>query len=262
MKTFFTDIGYSISAADEAVFYKIEGNKFTIVAATTDDFSVFADSSDTANFLIQKQLSERFKISDLGPINWLLGVKITRDLPSHTISLGQQAYIEQILDCFDLSQARVATIPMEVGIDLSFDSPQVSAISLTDTEKTKYREMIGSLMYAAVMTRPDIAFAVSHLSQYLDAPRITHLLAVTRVFRYLSGTRDLKLVLGGPNSTIIGYSDSDWASQIHRHSISGFAFFIGSGVVSWSSKKQPIITSANLGWAIDHYVVVYSAIVP
>ena len=105
--------------------------------------------------------------------------------------------------------------------------------------------MIGSLMYAAVMTRPDIAFAVSHLSQYLNAPRITHLLAVTRVFRYLSGTRDLKLVLGGPNSTIIGYSDSDWASQIHRHSISGFAFFIGSGVVSWSSKKQPIITLSS-----------------
>ena len=58
VKTFFTDLGYSISAADEAVFYKIEGEKFTIVAAATDDFSVFADSSDSANFLIQKQLSK------------------------------------------------------------------------------------------------------------------------------------------------------------------------------------------------------------
>ena len=109
VKTFFTDIGYSISATDEAVFYKIEGNKFTIVAAATDDFSVFADSSDTANFLIQKQLSERFEISDLEPINWLLGVNITRDLSSHTISLGQQAYIEQILDRFGLPESRIAT---------------------------------------------------------------------------------------------------------------------------------------------------------
>jgi hypothetical protein len=134
---------------------------------------------------------------------------------------------------------------MEVGIDLSFDSPQVSAISLTATEKTKYREMIGCLMYAAVMTRPDIAFAVSNLSQYLDAPRTTHLHAVTRVFRYLSGTKELKLVLGGSDTTIVGYSDSDWASQIHRHSISGFAFFVGKGVVSWSSKKQPIITLSS-----------------
>jgi len=245
VKDFFTSIGYSISAADEAVFYKIEGDKYTIVATATDDFSVFADSSDTANFLIQKQLSEQFEISDLGPINWLLGVNITRDLSSHTISLGQQAYIDQIINRFGLSDARVATTPMEVGIDLSFDSPQVSAVLLTDTEKTKYREMIGSLMYAAIKTRPDIAFAVSNLSQYLDAPRTTHLLAVTRVFRYLSGTKELKLVLGGLNSTIIGYSDADWASQIHRHSISGFAFFIGSGVVSWSSKKQPIITLSS-----------------
>jgi hypothetical protein len=105
--------------------------------------------------------------------------------------------------------------------------------------------MIGCLMYAAVMTRPDIAFAVSNLSQYLDSPRTTHLHAVTRVFRYLSGTKGFKLVLGGLNTTIVGYSDSDWASQIHRHSISGFAFFIGDGVVSWSSKKQPIITLSS-----------------
>ena len=105
--------------------------------------------------------------------------------------------------------------------------------------------MIGCLMYAAVMTHPDIAFTVSTLSQFLDAPRTTHLHAVTRVFRYLSGTKDLKLTLGGTDPVIVGYSDSDWASQIHRHSISGFAFFIGIGVVSWSSKKQPIITLSS-----------------
>ena len=121
---------------------------------------------------------------------------------------------------------------MEVGIDLGFDSPQVSTISLTPAEKTKYQEMIGCLMYAAVMTHPDIAFTVSNLSQYLDAPRTTHLHTVTRVFCYLSSTKEYKLVLGGPDTTIVGYSDSDWASQIHQHSISGFAFFIGDGVVS------------------------------
>ena len=100
-------------------------------------------------------------------------------------------------------------------------------------------------MYAAVMTCPDIAFAISILSQHLESPTTTHLQAVIRVFRYLSGTKDLKLVLGGLHSNIIGYFDSDWASQTHCHSISGFAFFIGSGVVSWSSKKQPIITLSS-----------------
>jgi hypothetical protein len=191
VKEFFIAHGYTVSAADEAVFYKIIDNFFTIVAAATDDFTIIADSSDTANHLIHKELAERFEVSDLGPINWLLGVSITRDLANRTISLGQQAYIEQILNRFDLASARVATTPMEVGIDLSFDSPHVSTISLTPSEKTHYREMIGCLMYATVMTRPDIAFAVTTLSQYLEAPRTTHLQAVARVFRYLSGTKEL-----------------------------------------------------------------------
>ena len=156
----FTGISYTISSADEAVFYKVEHNKHTIIAAATDDFSIFADSADTAKFLIQ-QLKERFEISDLGPINWLLGVNITRDLNAHTISLGQQAYVEQIINRFSLSEARVATTPMETGINLGFDSPQVSAVLLSAAEKTKYREMIGCLMYAAVMTRVTIFFLSS-----------------------------------------------------------------------------------------------------
>jgi hypothetical protein len=245
VKGFFLDLGYSISAADEAVFYLYHGDKFVIVAAATDDFTVIANSTESANNLIQKQLTTRFEISDLGPINWLLGVSITRNLEDKTISLSQQAYVEQIVSRFGLQNARTTVTPMEPGIDLSFDSPAVSPTVLTPTEKTKYREMIGSLMYAAVMTRPDIAFAVSTLSQYLDAPRTTHLIAVTRVFRYLSGTKGLKLVLGGNHSEITGYSDADWASHMHRHSISGFAYFIGAGVVNWSSKKQPIITLSS-----------------
>ena len=100
-------------------------------------------------------------------------------------------------------------------------------------------------MYATTMTRPDIAFAVSTLSQYLESPRTTHLAAVTRVFRYLSGTKDVNLILGGSQTTLTGYTDADWASQTHRHSISGFAYFVGSGAINWSSKKQPIITLSS-----------------
>ena len=96
VKKIFTDLGYMISLADEAIFYKMDGSKYIFVAAATDDFTVIADSAESANLLIQKQLMERFEILDLGPINWLLGVSITRDIAAHTILLGQQAYIEQI----------------------------------------------------------------------------------------------------------------------------------------------------------------------
>ena len=161
VKKFFTELSYSISMADEAIFYKIEDNKFTIIATATNDFSIITDLAESANLLIQKQLTQHFKISDLWPINWLLGVNITWDLSAHTISLGQQAYIEQIIIRFELSGAHVATMPMKASIDLSFDSPHISAIILSLAEKTKYHEMIRCLMYAAVMTCPDISFAVS-----------------------------------------------------------------------------------------------------
>jgi hypothetical protein len=105
--------------------------------------------------------------------------------------------------------------------------------------------MIGSLMDITVMTWPDIAFAVSTLSQYLEVPWSTHMKAVTQVFHYLSGMKHIKLVLGGSHSTISGYSDADWASHLHCHSISGFVYFIGDGIVSWSCKKQPIITLSS-----------------
>ena len=108
-----------------------------------------------------------------------------------------------------------------------------------------YREMIGSLMYLSVMTRPDITFAITTLSQYLESPTITHLIAVKHVIHYLKGTKHLCLTLGGHKIDLSGYSDADWASQLHRHSISGFAFFLGSGAISWSSKKQPIVTLSS-----------------
>jgi hypothetical protein len=77
MKKFFTDLRYLVSIADEAVFFKLDGDKYTIVATATDDFTVIMDSTKSANLVIQKQLMEHFEISNLGPINWLLGVSIT-----------------------------------------------------------------------------------------------------------------------------------------------------------------------------------------
>jgi len=79
----------------------------------------------------------------------------------------------------------------------------------------------------------------------VEQPHVTHMKAVQRVVRYLKGTCDLRLILGGEHQRLIGYSDADFASQLHRHSISGFAFFTGNGVVSWSSKKQPIVTLSS-----------------
>jgi hypothetical protein len=234
---------FKVCAADEATFYKVKGENFIVLAAATDDFTIVTNSR-SLSAETKANLNGHFVLVDLGDLSWLLGVSVTRDLSNKTISLGQQSYVELMLTRFGLTNARPAPTPMEPGADYHLDSPSISPTSLTPAENTTFREMIGSLMYCATMTRPDIAYAVSMLSQFLESPRTTHLKAAKRVFCYLSGTKHLKLVLGG-NSSIAGFSDSDWASQLHRHSISGFAFFVGLGAVSWSAKKQPIITLSS-----------------
>src|SRR5712672_4796058 len=104
--------------------------------------------------------------------------------------------------------------------------------------KTPYREAIGSLMYLAVATRPDIAFAVSTLSRFLDNPGDTHWEAVKRIFRYIAGTWLLQVTYGGERHNLLGYTDADGATQEHRCAISGYAFIIDGSATSWASRKE------------------------
>jgi hypothetical protein len=101
-------------------------------------------------------------------------------------------------------------------------------------EGTPYRELVGSLNYIAVATRPDIAYAVGRLVSFLDCYRPEHWSAAIRVLRYLKGTRDLQLVLGGHSSlSLVGHSDSDYANcKDTSRSIGGYCFSLGSGVIS------------------------------
>ena len=217
---------------------------FSIVAVATNDFTIISES-DRSTELLKQKIHKHWGIMDLGPISWLLGMKITYNLKAKTISLSQQSYVEQILVRFQLENAQPAITPLKAGVNLSPESSSVLPTLLTPLEKRTYHEMIGSLMYATIMTHPDLAFAVSMLSQYLESPWTTPLRAVTQVFRYLLGTKKLKLILGGMQNKITGYSDANWALHIHHHSISGFIYFISAGIVSWSCKKQPIVTLSS-----------------
>ncbi|KAL0945251.1 hypothetical protein HGRIS_014893 [Hohenbuehelia grisea] len=105
LRAVFIKLGYKVCDADEAVFYKFGGQgAYVIVAAATDDFTIVADTRAAAE-LLKKQLNSHFEIVDLGEINWLLGIHMTRDLKAGTISLGQQAFIDRILEIMGLQDA-------------------------------------------------------------------------------------------------------------------------------------------------------------
>jgi len=99
-----------------------------------------------------------------------------------------------------------------------------------------YHEAIGSLMYATLGTRPDIAFVVQTVSRFSMKPRSTHWEAVKQIFRYLKGTMDLWLTYGISKMDLTGYADADGSMVEDRHTISGYTFMIHGGAVSWSAK--------------------------
>ena len=100
-------------------------------------------------------------------------------------------------------------------------------------------------MWDTVATQPDIAFAVSLLSQFLENPGEVHWKAVKRVMRYLKGMKNYRLPLGNNRNGLIGYADANWASQDHRHSISAYIFQINGGNILWSCQKQIIVALSS-----------------
>ena len=131
---------------------------------------------------------------------------------------------------------------MDPSVPLSRSQSPTKIEDVAKMKSIPYREAVGSLMYAAMGTRPDIVFATSTVAQFSENPGWIHWEAVKRIFRYLLGTKKLELVYGGEKRGLVGYVDADGASQEHRRAISGYVFLIDGGAVSWSSKKQELVT--------------------
>jgi len=235
------DLRFYPSAADPGVFFAQIGNHILILPVHVDDCTL-TGSSNKLIAEYKTKLDDKFPLTDLGPIHWLLRIEVIRDRDAHTISLCQLSFIDTILVRFSLADAKPYGTPMVPSASYSkHDSPS-SPADVTRMRKVPYHEAIGSLMYVAIATRPDISFAVSCLSQFLENPGEAHWQAVKRMFRYLAGTRDQVLTYGTEQHELQGYTDTDGASQEYHHTISGYAFIIDGGVVSWSLQKQELVT--------------------
>ena len=225
---------------DQAVFYRVEGAAVIVIVAHVDDLTIVTSSSALMGE-VKSKLSKSLKITDLGEIHWILGISVHRDRPHRTLALGQEAYVEAILQRFGFGQIRPLSMPMDPNVTLTTAQSPQTPEEAAEMEKIPYREAVGSLMYAALGTRPDIAYAVGIVSKFNQSPGQAHWTAVKRIFAYLGGTRDLKLMYGDKGHELVGYSDADGSMHEERRAISGYAFLIDGGAVSWSSKKQEVV---------------------
>lgn len=206
-----------------------------------DDLIIAASDENTLN-VFKCKFGNTFKIKDLGPLHWFLGIQfhITKD----SISLDQSLYVKSILNKFDTDNAEPSSIPREPGIYELLREPSEKL-----ENPTIYREIVGSLIYLMTATRPDLAFTVTLLSRFMQSPTKMHLKIGRRVLRYLKATVNHKLtyVKSQENLAIVGHSDSDWASDNDYQSISGYIFKLNnsSALISWRSGKQSLIAASS-----------------
>jgi hypothetical protein len=236
------ELGFKQADADHGVFLKVWADGQRIILAAHVDDCAMTGSNQQLLDEFKERINRKYKITDLGPCRWLLGIKIDRDPENRTTSLSQHAYIDSIIARFNFEDAKPVSMPMDPNVSLSKGQSPSKLADVAKMRNVPYREAVGSLMYASMGTRPDITFAVSTVAQFLDNPGIAHWEAVKRIFQYLKGTRDLSLTYGEEEKDLQGWVDADGASQDHRRAISGYVFMVDGGAVSWTSKKQEIVS--------------------
>jgi hypothetical protein len=190
------------------VYYRQMPTGMTIFVLHVDDI-ISASSSPEETNRFRGKLKSQWEISDLGPIKHALRIAVSRDPPSRLIHLSQTALIDRVVEQFGQKDAHPADTPMVQGFRV--ERPDKS-IHHSD-KSIPYQELIGSLMYIANATRPDISLAVGRLASVMDCYTTDHWKAAVRVLHYLKGTRTLSLRLGGPTAlSLVGFSDLDYAN--------------------------------------------------
>ena len=238
-------MGFEQTAADPCMLRHKERNITLLVYV--DDVCVAAKSLEHVNWF-KNEFKKVFKVKDLGEMKKILGIRITRDRKRRTIRLDQTHYLSEVLDELHMNTDKHerTKIPMN-----GYDSLRPAGPDDERINPKEYQHKVGKLMYAAIHTRPDIAFALGRLSQYLSDPAVHHGRAMKTLLRYIRSTIDLGIVygLGLDNSgspRLKAFSDSDYAAdKLNRKSILGYVYMFAGGPISWMSRKQKSVATST-----------------
>ena len=233
-KEFMLSLGFVQTVTDPCVFIRVLKDKLTIVTVHVDDLILLTDTEEQMIDL-KTSLANHFKMKDMGVLHYCLGVSVT--IKDGVLQISQEQYIDKIMRKYKLQDCKTVSTPMDLNVKLVKDDGYSKPVDVV-----QYQSMVGSLIYAAIATRPDIAYAVAALAKFNSSPTEAHLTAVKRVFRYLKGTAQLRLQYQETDVNVVGYSDADWASDSDdRRSTSRNVFVMSGGAISWTSKKQPTV---------------------
>lgn len=233
------------SKCDPCIYINKNDNNMTLIAIYVDDLIV-ASSDQNVLTNLKNELANTFEMKDLGPIQFCLGIEFNQDVKSGKICMSQSKYIQHLLERFGMADCKPVSTPTNISEKLSKEMSPKDENEKREAEKLPYQGLVGSLMYLAVSTRPDIAHVVSVLSQFNVDYGTAHWVAAKRVLRYLKGTKNIGLVYSSNNKPVEGYADADWGSNIDdRKSYTGYAFTYANGAISWESRKQKTVAVSS-----------------
>ncbi|GJX90605.1 ribonuclease H-like domain, reverse transcriptase, RNA-dependent DNA polymerase [Tanacetum coccineum] len=237
LSTFLLKHGYRRGAIDKTLFIKKDGRDIMLVQVYVDDI-IFGSTKSSMVKDFEELMQKEFKMSSMGELTFFLGLQVKQS--NAGIFLSQDKYVKDILNKFDFRTIKPASTPIEAHKSLGKDEEG------EDVDVHLYRSMIGCLMYLTA-SRPDIMFAVCLCARFQVTPKVSHLHAVKRIFRYLK--HQPKLGLWYPKDSpfhLEAFSDSDYAGDNHdRRSTSGGCQYLGRRLVSWQCKKQTIVAISS-----------------
>ncbi|CAI5520266.1 unnamed protein product [Closterium sp. Naga37s-1] len=241
-------IGFTPSTADHSLFMLGEGEQRSFMVVYVDDILIFSPSSDLVKEVMLK-LQDKFKCKALGDVSFYLGLHIERDVEKRCMRVHQRKYLEALAANFGQSEDHVAT-PFPSGFKC-VKGPEEESVG--EEERRRFHSLVGSLMYAAVNTRPDVAFATGQLARVVQCPNKEQVAAGMRVAKYLGQTPTVGLQYSAAAQRrqkgadgvepgrlfLTAYSDASYASEPEdMTSVGGFICCVVGGPTAWESKKQ------------------------
>src|SRR5271155_5336503 len=238
IQCFLESIGFEQTYSDPCVYVNKE--KGIILAMWVDDLIIFGKDLNSVNDL-KARLNEEYEMKDMGELKYFLGIQVHRDRERKIIHISQPGYNRTILERFGMQDSKPASTPLSNGARLT---KATMADVLTDQKE--YQSMVGSIMYAMLATRPDLAQSIQQISQFSQMPTTTHEKAAKQAFRYINGTVDEGITFNGNlGMNLEFWSDANWGGEEGRESVSGFVGTLAGGAVTYSSKKQPTVALSS-----------------
>ncbi|WVZ50557.1 hypothetical protein U9M48_001799 [Paspalum notatum var. saurae] len=233
------ELGFNSSKADTSLFFFNKNGVTVFVLIYVDDIIVASSTQEATDGLL-KNLKQEFALKDLGDLHYFLGIEVSKTRDG--IILSQEKYASDLLKKVGMSECKPTSTPLSTSEKLSV----LEGDPLGAYDTTQYRSIVGALQYLT-LTRPDIAFSVNKVCQFLHAPTTVHWAAVKRILRYIKQSTKVGLKISKSKYMLVSaFSDADWAGSLDdRRSTGGFAIFLGTNLISWSARKQATVSRSS-----------------